>query len=127
MLSRIGEEIGDLLALLRNLLIFVTVAAVYKELRTPPAQRTWNGRLFGVPYDFRLPNLPRLRDAYWNTESDEIFTDRPLGVGWAVNLPPILRQVGLMNERRPASGGAAPGAQGAAGASATPSTRRRAG
>ena len=103
MLGRIGDEIGDLAALVRNLLLLTTAAAVYKELRTPPAQRTWQGKLFDrVPYDFRVPNVDRLREAYWNTESDTVITDRPIGVGWAVNLPPLLRRVGLMSERRPA-------------------------
>ncbi|MFN2484313.1 MAG: hypothetical protein ABR509_05170 [Candidatus Limnocylindria bacterium] len=104
MLGRIGDEIGDLVALIRNLILLTATAAVYKELRTPPAQRTWNGRLFGVvPYDFRLPSVDRLREAYWNTESDTVLTDRPLGVGWAVNVPPLLRRIGLMSERRPAA------------------------
>lgn len=104
MLGKIGDELGDLVALVRNLVLLATAAAVYKELRTPPAQRTWQGRLFGtVPYDFRLPSIDRLREAYWNTETDTVFTDRPLGVGWAVNLPPLLRRIGLMSERRPAT------------------------
>jgi hypothetical protein len=104
MLGRIGDEFGDLVALLRNLFLLTAIAAVYKELRTPPAQRTWNGRLFGVvPYDFRVPSLDRLREAYWNKDTDAVLTDRPLGVGWAVNLPPLLRRAGLMSERRPAA------------------------
>ena len=102
MLGRIGDEIGDLAALVRNLLLLTAGAALYKELRTPPAQRTWQGKLFDrIPYDFRLPNPDRLREAYWNTQSDTVFTDRPLGVGWAVNVPAVLRKVGLMSERRP--------------------------
>ncbi|MDQ3881247.1 MAG: hypothetical protein M3295_09280 [Chloroflexota bacterium] len=106
MLSRIGDEVGDIVALLRNLFLLGAIAAVYKELRTPPAQRTWNGRLFNViPYDFRVPSVDRLRNAYWNPDSDTVFTDRPIGVGWAVNLPPLLRRVGLMSERRPTTAG----------------------
>ncbi len=94
MLGTIRDEIQDLLALVRNLVILTALAAVYKELRTPPAQRTWHGRLFGaIPYDFRLPDIGRLREAYWNTESDVVFTDRPLGVGWAVNIPVAARKV----------------------------------
>ena len=104
MLGRIGDELGDLAVLVRNLLLLTAAAAVYKELRTPPAQRTWQGKLFDrIPYDFRVPTPDRLREAYWNKESDTILTDRPLGVGWAVNLPPLLRRVGLMSERRPTS------------------------
>src|SRR5438552_8307455 len=32
------------------------------------------------------PTWKRIRDAYWNPESDRLFTDRVFGVGWAVNL-----------------------------------------
>ena len=102
MLGTIRDELGDLLVLLRNLVILTALAAVYKELRTPPAQRTWNGSLFGViPYDFRIPTLDRIRQAYWDTESEQVFGSRPLGVGWSINLPPLLRALGLMSERRP--------------------------
>jgi hypothetical protein len=62
-------------------------AAIATELAKPEAERTWHGRVFGVvPYDFRLPTWQRIRDAYWNPESDELFSDRVFGVGWAVNL-----------------------------------------
>ena len=126
MLGTIRDEIGDLLALVRNLVILTAVAAVYKELRTPPAQRTWHGRLFGtIPYDFRVPDVGRLREAYWNTQSDVVVTDRPLGVGWAVNLPALLRRLGLMSEQRPtrpagrASSGTGRGSRAGAGAAAS--------
>jgi hypothetical protein len=62
-------------------------AAIATELAKPEAERTWHGRVFGiVPYDFRPPTWQRIRDAYWNPDSDELFSDRVFGVGWAVNL-----------------------------------------
>ena len=75
----------------RRLIRFVTfglfVAAVATELAKPADERTWRGRVFGlVPYDFRPPTWERLRAAYWNPESEQLFTDRVFGVGWAVNL-----------------------------------------
>jgi hypothetical protein len=39
-----------------------------------------------VPYDFRPPTWERIRTAYWNPDSDRLFSDRVFGVGWAVNL-----------------------------------------
>jgi Family of unknown function (DUF5808) len=63
------------------------VAAVVQEAAKPPAERTWRGRVLGVvPYDFTLPTWDRIRRAYWNPEDDRLFTDRVLGVGWAINL-----------------------------------------
>ncbi len=75
----------------RRLVRFVSfglvVAAVASELAKPAAERTWHGRVFGaVPYDFRPPTWSRIRDAYWNPESERLFSDRVFGVGWAVNL-----------------------------------------
>ena len=65
----------------------LVVAAVATELSKPEDERTWEGRVFGVvPYDFRPPTWQRIRDAYWNPNSDRLFSDRVFGVGWAVNL-----------------------------------------
>jgi hypothetical protein len=65
----------------------LVVAAIATELAKPEPERTWEGRVFGVvPYDFRPPTWQRIRDAYWNPESDRLFSDRVFGVGWAVNL-----------------------------------------
>ncbi|MHB8589289.1 MAG: hypothetical protein ACYDA0_10610 [Candidatus Dormibacteraceae bacterium] len=65
----------------------LVVAAVATELAKPEPERTWEGRVFGlVPYDFRPPTWQRIRDAYWNPNSDHLFSDRVFGVGWAVNL-----------------------------------------
>lgn len=90
------SELGDLLWLLRMAALGAVAGAVYAELRKPPAERTWHGRLLGViPYDFRMPTLESLRSAYWNPRSPKIFTDRPLGVGWAINIPTALRRLGV--------------------------------
>ena len=89
------SELGDLMWLLRMAVVATVLGAVYTELRKPPEQRTWNGKLLGViPYDFRLPTIERLRAAYWNPASPKVFTARPLGVGWAVNIPTLLRRLG---------------------------------
>ena len=62
------------------------VAAISQEMSKPEDQRTWHGKVFGlVPYDFRPPTWDRLRAAYWNPDDDRLFTERVLGVGWALN------------------------------------------
>lgn len=92
-------ELGDLVWLLRMAVVGAVAGALYIELRKPPAERTWHGKLAGfVPYDFRLPSLEQLRSAYWNPRSPKVFTDRPLGVGWAVNIPTLLRRLGVRQE-----------------------------
>ena len=71
----------------RLAVVGLVVAAVATELAKPEAERTWHGRVFGsVPYDFRPPTWERIRTAYWNPQSEQLFSDRVFGVGWAVNL-----------------------------------------
>ena len=71
----------------RLAVVGLVVAAVATELAKPEAERTWHGRVFGlVPYDFRPPTWERIRTAYWNPDSEQLFSDRVFGVGWAVNL-----------------------------------------
>ena len=73
--------------LVRLAVVGLFVAAVATELSKPEEERTWHGRVGGVvPYDFRPPTWERIRLAYWNPDSDSLFTDRVFGVGWAVNL-----------------------------------------
>jgi len=82
--------------LVRVATVGLVAAAVVTELAKPEEERTWHGRVFDfVPYDFRPPTLERLRAAYWNPDSDRLFSDRVFGVGWAVNL---YRARTLMNE-----------------------------
>lgn len=93
----VGQELNALGWLIRTAVMAAVLGAVYQELRKPPGSRTWHGRLLGfVPYDFRLPTPQRIRDTYWNTASNRVFTDRPIGVGWSVNLPAVLKRIGLM-------------------------------
>ena len=85
---------SELLRLIRTLAWMAFAAAIYQELRKPPEARTWNGKVAGtVPYDFRVPTLDRLREAYWNPDSDQIFSEHVFGVGWAVNIPVAARKL----------------------------------
>ncbi|MGH2489930.1 MAG: hypothetical protein ACRDF9_00340 [Candidatus Limnocylindria bacterium] len=85
------SELGKLI---RTLAWMAFAAAIYQELRKPPEARTWNGKVAGVvPYDFRVPTLDRLRAAYWDPDSDQIFSENVFGVGWAVNIPVAARKV----------------------------------
>jgi uncharacterized protein DUF5808 len=76
--------------LLRAAVLFLTLAAVAQELNKPESERRWHGRVAGVPYDFRFPTVKRFRDAYWNPNDERIFTDRVVGIGWAINFARLL-------------------------------------
>ena len=84
-------------SMVRTLIWVTFFAAIYQELRKPDAERTWHGKVAGVvPYDFRVPTLDRLRAAYWDPDTDQVFTDRVFGVGWAVNLPVAARKLAAL-------------------------------
>lgn len=84
----------DLVRLLRAAIWLAFFGALYQELRKTPEARTWHGKVAGVvPYDFRLPSLGALREAYWAPDRDVIFSEKVLGVGWAVNLPVAARKL----------------------------------
>ncbi len=85
---------NDLVRLVRTLAWMALVAAIYQELKKPPEARTWHGKVAGaVPYDFRVPTLDRLREAYWDPSSEQIFSEKVVGVGWAVNVPTAARKI----------------------------------
>jgi hypothetical protein len=74
-----------------TLLVSLVVVALREQLRLPAEERTWHGRIAGrIPYDFRLPTAQRIRAAYWNKQTAEILVPQPFGIGWTINLYPLL-------------------------------------
>ena len=43
------------------------------------------GKVLGIPYDFRLPTLSRVKEKLWNEDDPRIFTPHLFGVGWSIN------------------------------------------
>ncbi len=78
----------------RLLLAIVGIAAVAQELRKPPEDRTWQGKVADfVPYDFRMPTVDRIRETYWNPEGPFI-SSKVWGVGWAFNFGAVKELLG---------------------------------
>jgi hypothetical protein len=71
------------------LVVALVAAAIVDQLRRPASERTWNGAILGIPYDFRLPTEERLREKWWNP-SGPLFTPHTFGVGWSINLYRLL-------------------------------------
>lgn len=75
----------------RAAVITLVVLALRDQLRLPPEERTWHGSIGGViPYDFRRPTKERILATYWNKESSRILVPQAFGIGWTVNLYPLL-------------------------------------
>jgi hypothetical protein len=79
---------------------FLVLLAIRDQLRLPPEERTWQGRVAGrIPYDFRPPTIERLRAAFWNKDTSQVLVPQPFGVGWAVNLYPLLHPGTAQNQQ----------------------------
>jgi hypothetical protein len=79
--------------------------AVVQELRKPPSERSWHGRVLRVvPYDLRPPTLARVKVSVWNPDDPRLLTDRAFGVGWSINFHRLLVEVqGMLGRRTPRS------------------------
>lgn len=64
-------------------------AAIREQLHLPPEERTWQGQIIGVPYDFRRPTIDRIREKMWNKSTSCILTPHLFGVGWSINFYPL--------------------------------------
>jgi hypothetical protein len=74
--------------------VTLVAAAVYQELKKPPGEREWHGKVANfVPYNFRLPTWERLRERLWNPEDPRIFTEHVFGVGWSINFYTVLQKL----------------------------------
>ncbi|MFC1946163.1 DUF5808 domain-containing protein [Chloroflexota bacterium] len=75
------------LRIIQSTAIALTLTAVLQEMEKPREQREWHGKVLDfIPYDFRMPTLERIRDSYWNPDTDRIFTPEVFGLGWAINI-----------------------------------------
>lgn len=70
----------------------LTAAAIGQELAKSPEERTWKGRVAGVPYSFRLSEWADAANEYWNPDSDQILSPRVIGLGWGVNFAALVHR-----------------------------------
>ncbi|TAK34295.1 MAG: hypothetical protein EPO21_10130 [Chloroflexota bacterium] len=80
--------------MIRLAAVTLVAASIAQELRKPPEERTWHGKVAGfVPYDYRVPTVERLREAYWDPDNPRVFTERAFGLGWGVNFPALFSRL----------------------------------
>ena len=85
-----STRVGGLRTLINLVGIILLIASVVRELRLPPAQRTWHGQVFGkVPYDLRFPSPRRLAATMWNPAEGRVLVPTAFGVGWTVNFAAV--------------------------------------
>lgn len=54
------------------------------------------GRVLGMPYDFRGANATRMAERMWNPADPRVFMPRLFGVGWTLNFGAIAVKLGLI-------------------------------
>jgi hypothetical protein len=74
----------------------VAIIALLDQLGRLPVDRDWHGRVLGVPYDYRLPTLARVRERLWNPQDERVLVPTVVGVGWTINLYQLRRRLLLL-------------------------------
>jgi hypothetical protein len=79
-------------SLWRLILGIIGIVAIVQEMRKPPDERAWHGKVGGfVPYDFRMPTVDRFREALWNPDGP-LVSAKAFGVGWVLNLGAVKKR-----------------------------------
>lgn len=69
--------------------------AILDQLRRPAENRTWQGSIMGIPYDFRIPTIERIRAEVWNKDTNRILMPHSFGMGWGINFYPLFHPTTL--------------------------------
>lgn len=76
----------------------LSAVAVGRELRRPKKERTWQGNIGVVPYDFRAPTPKRIKRSLWAPDDPRVFVPRAFGIGWSVNFAAVWRGIKKLRE-----------------------------
>lgn len=52
----------------------------------PPTSDDEQGKVAGVPYDWRRPTAARIKSRWWNPDDRRFFTPKSFGWGYDINL-----------------------------------------
>ena len=84
---------GKMNSFVTGVMTGLAAAAIGQELQKPREERTWQGKVAGVPYNFRVQDWGKIAGEYWNPESDQIIVPHVIGLGWGVNFAALVRRV----------------------------------
>jgi hypothetical protein len=68
--------------------------------RADHERRESDGRLLGLPYDFRRPTTGRIRARAWNPDDPRLFTPKAFGWGLGINVYWLVHPVRFVRTRR---------------------------
>jgi len=85
--------------ILQAAVIALTLAAICQELEKPKEERKWHGKVAGIfPYDFRMPTIEKLKEAYWNPYKSRVLNPAVFGIGWAINFYALLENLRVIGQ-----------------------------
>jgi hypothetical protein len=70
----------------------LSAAAIGQELARHPKERTWKGKVAGVPYNFHVAEWGEVAREYWNPGDDKVISSRGIGLGWGVNFAAVTQK-----------------------------------
>ena len=80
---------------IRGLLKIATSAFTVAVVVHAVTYKKSHGKFLGVPFEFRVPTVNRVRKRWWNPEDPRIFTPHVFGVGWSLNVYQVRGRLGL--------------------------------
>jgi Family of unknown function (DUF5808) len=89
-MSKKNRGVKPLNVVLGTAAVTLMGSAIVQQLSRPASERTWYGKIAGVPYDFRVPTPEKLRDTFWNKNTSQVLVPHAFGMGWTVNFYPIV-------------------------------------
>lgn len=78
-------------------------AVAATELRRPRDERSWEGRLLGLPYDLRPhddEDDAARPPAWWDVDDRRLVVPRRPGIGWRINAGALAARLGLADRLR---------------------------
>lgn len=67
--------------------------------RGPVKRPRHTGTFLGIPYDWRWPTWPRVKEKFWNPDDRHVFTPHLFGWGWSINFHELLCRLHLIHRR----------------------------
>ncbi len=83
--------VGKLIKIAYAIALAAIAVQAYREKKS-------HGRYYGVPFDFRLPTVGRVRARMWNPDDRRVITPTIFGVGWTLNLYQAGRDMGFIED-----------------------------
>ncbi len=105
------KRVSKLDALVIGAVGALVATSVLRELRRPAPERTWQGKVAGVPYDYRPPTVDRLRSTWWAPEDERLLQPTSYGLGWDLNVGRVVRMASAAVGQESGPNGSSPEVQ----------------